>query len=177
MGLQIEDGKGSGEQVAVSDNKLEVDSSSMSRIYFRSKNQGDTFTWSNVSYDYDANDTILLVKNTSRTKTLVVTDIFISGDTTTPYAIHIPECDNPTGTSVTAVNPNRDSGEIADATAVSDETTNTQANVLFRGIALNNTVTPINTRGSIRLGLNDCVAVDFATDGTAAYVVIAGFYE
>jgi hypothetical protein len=173
----IRDGKGTGSLASVTDNRLDVSSRAQSRVYYTSRETGLAFTWSNLSYNYDANDTILLIKNTSRVNRLVITHFFLSGDTTTQFVLHSPTCSTPTGTEVIGVNSNRQSAELAEAEAVSDETTNTRANIVGSGFILAGMTLPIDTQGAIILGYNDCIAVDYVTDGGAALVTIGGFYE
>lgn len=177
MGIEIVDGKGSGRRAEV-DNKHRIKtlSTQISEMH-DSAADGLAYSWSNVTYNYDAADTILLVKNTSSTRTLEIIEIDVAGDTATEVIIHCPaDVTSPTGTAVTGVNLNRTSGLTAEATAIADETTNTQANVIWRGrIAANTT---FRLEGFIcTLGLNDSIAVDFVTDGGACNVTITGHYE
>jgi hypothetical protein len=135
------------------------------------------FSWSNVTYDYAALDTILLVKNEDPERILRIGPVWISGDTASEFIVHAPVCATPTGTAVTGVNLDRRSKNIAKATAVGDETTNTQANVLMRGRGLANFAFYFDFYGSIVLGEDDCIAVDFTTDGVATNVTILGYYQ
>lgn len=177
MGIQIEDGKGSGQNAGIKDNRLNVSSRINSRMYYVSRDDGIAFTWSNTTYDYDALDTILLVKNTSSTKKLVIERISVGGSTATEVIIHCPTCTTPTGTSITGTNTNRTSANVAEATAISDETTNTQSNKIT-SVKINGSNSGfLNVNGAIILGQNDCIAIDFVTDGTACYATIQGYYE
>jgi len=174
----IKSGVGNGYLAEVTkNNKLRTYSTRQAEVAFESETNGQAYTWTNVSYDYAAGDTILLLKNTSPTKNLLIQAITISGDTATTVTIHSPACLNPTGTVVTGVNLNRQSGNTAEATAICDETTNSQANIItvtkHNGSTLN--IMPIE--GAVVLGLNDCIAVDFTTDGGAANVTIRGYYH
>ncbi len=178
MGFIIDDGMGSGTKAQVSDdNMLRTYAKTESEISHESENHGRAFTWSNVTYDPAAGDTILLIKNTSPTLGLIIQHFSIGSDVNTVATIHSPTCAIPTGTAVTGVNLNRQSGKTAEATAICDETTNSQANVMHNVYVLANTSTPINTEGSLILGLNDCVAVDFVADVGACYVSIKGYYH
>jgi len=177
MGLQIEDGTGSGAQAHVTpDNRLDVSSRTSPRIAYISKDEGRSFTWSHF-YDYDAADTILLVSNSSTTRKLYIHTIAVGSDTATRFTIHSPAYPTLAGTVVTGVNPNRTSGSIADAEAYGDETGNMQANVIFNGMLIATGTSIVKPEGSIILGYHDCVAVDLVTAGTMGTVTITGYYE
>jgi hypothetical protein len=135
------------------------------------------FSWSNVSYDYTALDTILLVKNEDPDRLLRVGPMWIAGDTATEFIVHSPVVATPTGTAVTGVNIDRRSTNVAKATAIADETTNTQANVIMRSRGLANFSFYFDFYGALVLGEDNCVAVDFVTEGAAASVTIIGYYQ
>jgi hypothetical protein len=177
MGLQIEDGKGRGYSVEVtSDNKLVVSARTMTRGAYVMRDNGQTYSWQNLTYDYAAAETILLVKNTS-TMTLYIDRIRCSGDTATEVVIHSPVCDTPTGTAVTGVNLNRMSGNVAGAIAKANESTNSIANAITRQLVTANTTILFEYEGMIALGQNNCIAVDFVANGGSAFVTIIGWFE
>ena len=174
----IKSGVGNGYLVEVTkNNKLRAYCTNESEISYESETNGQAYTWSNVSYNYTAGDTILLIKNTSATKNLLIQTVAVSGDTATTATIHLPNCTTPTGTVVTGVNLNRQSGNTAEATAKADETTNTQANIITTILINGSTTMRCPVEGAIVLGLNDCIAVDFTTDGGAANVTVRGYYH
>ena len=176
--VKIYDGTGKGYVANVtSENKLRVYSTAEREISYESETNERAYSWSNATYDYDAADTILLVKNTSTDNDLVIEDMHVGGDTETEVIIHCPTCSTPTGTAVTGVNLNRKSNKTADATAKADETTNSQANVIKKILINGNNSEFIDFKGAIVLGLNDCIAVDFVTNGGACYVTIRGYYH
>ena len=80
-------------------------------------------------------------------------------------------------TAVIGVNLKRASSLLASATAIRDETNNTQANIISRTIITANQSFKIDLNDSVVLGLNNCIAIDFTTDGGACYVTIFGFYH
>ena len=176
--MYIEDGKGKGYLANVTDeNKLRVYSTVESELSFESETNERTYTWSNVSYNYTAGDTVLLLKNTDNSKNLIIDGIQLSGDTETKVVLHCPECTTPTGTAVTGVNWNRTSSLTADANSKANESTNTQANIIgiFRIDGNNSSFVPMD--GGLVLGLNDCIAIDFMTDGGEANVSVRGYYH
>lgn len=176
--MQIEDGTGSGNRARVTNGKmLRVYAQVESEISHVSEQDGLAFSWSNVSYDYDAGDTILLLKNTSPTKSLIIDAIEVGGDAATIAIAHFPVCETPTGTAIVGVNLNRQSGKVAEAVAKGDESTNSLGDIhrnLYI-VAAQSKAHP--TKGAIVLGLNDCIAIDFVTNGAACYCSIEGYYH
>jgi len=140
---------------------------------------GGAYSWTNVTYNYDAADTILAVQNTSTTQNLHIDQIWCHGDTTTRVIVHTTSEDGFTiaGTTVTGVNLNRSSSNTASATAKADETGNTQGNILWAGSIAADSATPVLVNAGIVLDLNDVIAVDFTDDGGEALVTIIGHYE
>jgi len=174
----IKDGKGSGFLAQVNDeNKLRTYSTTESEISYESETNFRSYSWTNVTYNYTAGDTILLVKNTSITANLIIDKIVVSGDVETEVVIHSPTCTTPTGTAVTGVNLNRTSSLTASATAKANESTNSQANPIWKGRIDGNSTLNIELHGSIILGLNNCIAIDFTTVGSACNVTILGYYH
>ena len=175
--MLFEDGTGAGYAVKVTKrNRMTVDSVNQPKMSLVSNDDGLAFSWTNASYDYDAGDTIILIKNTSTTHNLIIDDIIIAGDTATIATVHFPVCDTPTGTSITGVNLNRTSGKTADATAIGDETTNSQGPIYHNIFIEANKTYEHDAGDSIVLGTNNCIAVDFVANGTAAYCTIEGFF-
>jgi len=178
MPEMIRDGKGAGYLAHVDkENRLAVYSTMESEISHESEVNNRAYTWTH-SYNSGANDTILLVKNTSTTKNLIIDKIILSSDTTTKVVIHFPENTTLAGTGVTGVNLNRSSNDSAEATAYGDETGNTQGSILGQMILLGNTgaVLPIN--GSVILGVNNEIAIDFVSATTSlGMVTIVGYYH
>ena len=180
MGFQLEDGKGSGIRASVShNNRLNTDAVTETEISFESEKNGMAFAWTSVTYDYAAGDTILLVKNTSSTNHLIIQNINMTTDTATIAHIHIVRCPTPTGTALTGVNLNSASANVAEATAKADETSNTLATTgIIRTSALEaDKDNHILLEGSVILSTNDCIAIDYVTDGAAATVTITGYYH
>lgn len=180
MGFQIEDAKGTGSGLSISiDNRARVNSKTSDKIYYVSRDDEDAYSWSNVSYDYSAGDTILLVRNDNADKSLIINKIYINGSTATEVVIHSPTATfTIAGTTVTGNNLNRKSGKVALATAKANETGNTQGVVIWRGY-IETGVAPLllDLDDSIILGYDQSIGVDFVTDGTAARVNIIGYFD
>ena len=176
--MLVEDGTGT-------NNKQKVDSLNQAHTRAFTSDQmaraaldGNAFTWSPGTYNYTGVDTILLVQNDSDLLNLVITDIWMRGDTETDATVHFTDgaVFAHSGTNVVGVNTNRASGKSADATCTGDEVSNTQGNVYWEGRLSADTELHIDTRGAVILGLDDCIAVDFVTTGAEAYVTIAGYF-
>lgn len=142
-----------------------------------SEHDGLAFNWSSGSVDVDGTDTVLVVKNTSA-KNLHIESISIAnGSVASEYTVHLPTTEvTVTGTTVTGTNLNTGSSNVADAQAASDETNNSQGNIVFtRFMAVDSNVA-INARGLI-LGKNKSVGIDVVADTSESAVTIRGFYE
>ena len=83
---------------------------------------GDSWAWSNVTYDPDAQDTIILVQNTHATKNLYISQIQFSTSALTEVIVHLTDgaTFTPTGTAIVATNLNNNVGGIAFATAIGE---------------------------------------------------------
>ena len=180
MGFQIVDGTGNGTVAEVNkDNQLATMSVIETEFEFVSKKRGLSFSWSSGTYDAAANDTILLIKNTSSNYNLHIDGIWLSTDTETRVVIHVPTTEvTPTGTSVTGTNLNINSSNVAEATAIRDETNNTQGNIVWSG-EIQATGEPffIDLAGALILGTNDSIGVDYVADVAACDVTITGHFQ
>jgi hypothetical protein len=173
---QIEDGKGTGRRAEVnSSNQLVV--KAVAETFFESASEeGKAYNWSSDLVDIDANDTVLLVKNTSDIDLHIESISIANGSVASEYTVHIPTTEvTVTGTTVTGTNLNTASSNVADATAASDETNNTQGNVVFTRFMAVDSNEKINTAGLI-LGKNKSVAVDVVADTSESAVTIRAHY-
>ena len=159
--------------------RADVSSRSDERIYYNSRDDGRTFFWSSDTYDYDAADTILLIKNTSSSRVLVIREIDVSTDTVTLCEIHTPTTvvTTPTGTAITGTNANGEAPHAEESTAIRDETTNAQGEMYWNNFIPANSPVVIDFHDAIRLKQNQSIAIDLVTAGTGASVVIDGFFE
>ena len=155
----------------------QVDSVCENALHHYSEHDEEAYAWSNVTYDYDAADTVILIKNTSATKKLHFTYAHIGGDTATEVQIHLCTCASPTGTAITGVNLNRTSDNVAPATAIGDETTNTQGDIVWHGLIVAATSLMNIELDGVILGQNQCLGIDFVTNGAACYATVHGYFK
>ena len=181
MGILIEDGSGKGFSAIVNaDGHLVVDAVNLEEITHVSDEHGLSFSWSSGTYaPGTGGDTILLVKNISTDKNLFIKDIYLSTAAETRVVIHIPTTEvTPTGTAITGTNLNNTSSSVAEATAIRDETNNSQGNIVWSGeIPILGAPYKIDFYGAIILGQNDSIGIDYVADPTACDVVIVGWFE
>ena len=177
MGFVIEDGKGSGNKAQVNaENQLVVAAIIAREIEHESQENGVAYNWSSDLVNIDANDTVLLVKNTSDAALHIECVKIANGSTASEFTVHLPTTEvTVTGVTVTGTNLNTSSSNVANATSASDETNNSQGNVLetiFLAVDSNNS---FETPGLI-LGKNKSVAVDVVEATTEVAVSIIGHY-
>ncbi|KKM89232.1 hypothetical protein LCGC14_1250720 [marine sediment metagenome] len=152
-----------------------------SEFEFISEKTGESFIWTIETYNYDAADTILSVRNIHATKKLHIHKIILHGDTETEVEIHVPTTDyTPTGTAVVGQGLNRtfDVDATAYATAIADETGQaTQGDVIERVRIKADTDMEIPFNGALILNNKKAVGVDYVTVGGEAHISIWGFFK
>jgi len=134
-----------------------------------------------VSYDYDAGDTLLLVRNDSTTLMLYIEYVWVWVDCGGSVIVlqHPTATFTIAGTAVIGVNMNTASGVPADATAKGDETGNTQGDIIDVKLHLSSSpgVNFLQQDGVIALGHYDALGVDAVTGGDACQCVMHGYYH
>jgi len=141
--------------------------------------KGKAFSWDSTELDIDAGDTMLFVKNTSATESLVIERVIINGSNVIcTWDIGIgTETTTASGTAVSGVNLNTAYSSTADsATALSDETAVADASVVAR-IKTPVTNTVILENVGIKLSSNHYIQVNQETESTSGSVIIHGYYE
>ena len=144
-----------------------------------SRDNGLAFSWANIPYSSSANDTILIVKNTSSTQKLYITDVDINiGATASRMDVHLVTSDySSAGTAVTGVNLNTGSSNSASAEAYADETGNTKGSILKYVYCAADTHTPLDLRGVILIE-DDALGVDVIENSISEVsVTITGYYR
>ncbi len=162
-----------------SNNRMNVSARSAPRAYYNARVDGQAYAWCALTYDYDIDDTILLVKNTSASLDLHIHEIWLGGNVAGKVIVHRPTTivATPTGTAVVGSNLNGASNNAADAVAKADETTNALGETLFSvRMPADDTLT-LECQDIISLAQNQSVAVDFGVEGAACQVTIWGYFE
>jgi hypothetical protein len=172
----IKDGA-SGNVAGVDDeNRLKVYSTTEKEISHESETNKRAYTFTH-SYDYDAGDTIIWLKNTSSLYNLIIERVGLASDTTTKFISHFPNGTTPAGTEITGTQLNRSSNNSADVQCYGDETGNTQGVIEVQGIIPANTTIILPYDGSVVLGPNDEFAFDFVTAGTLGMATIRAYFH
>ena len=169
----------SGSTAAVSSNALNV---LMKSDFQKAVEDGDAYSWSSLTYDPDAHDTILAVENNSATRDLYIQEIHIQTDAAGQHVVFTASGDTMTGTAVTGTNLNRNSSNAAPATAKCDETNNAEQGAtyptrFYTGLLANDGSICYTVNGSIILPNDHHIAVDLTSAATAANVTIIGYFK
>jgi len=176
----IRDGQGHGNLAGVdSGNRLLTSTVSQPMLLQQIETSKTAYIWDFTGYDYDAADTVMFLQNTS-SYMLHINHIYLYSDTSTKVQIHSQNSTTtPAGTSITGSNINRQAADIAEATAIQDETALSQGTVLLTEyITANAPITILKERGfEILLAKNDIIAVDLVTAGTMCYGHIVGYFN
>lgn len=175
---QLLDGTGKGFLAQVDkENRLVVHATISTELEHESEVNGISYNWSSDIVSVDANDTVLLVKNTSDTHLHIEYVEIANGSTASEYTVHLPTVEvTPAGTTVEGTNLNTASTNVADADAKSDETNNAQGIVIStRWLAVDRNVV-IPTPGLI-LAKNKSIGIDVVATVTETAATVVGHYE
>ncbi len=176
--MLIEDGKGGqGGNWQMQKNRGQVDAQIRSEMEHHSR-KGLSFSWTNVTYNADLADTIIAIRNTSSTKNLHITKVFLSCDVVQVAEHHVTQGSAAlAGTLITGVNLGN-SGLVAEADARGDETTNTaQGDIVLKTEMLAATQFVMDWDGVLILGTNDSYAIDFPTEPAIVHATVWGYFE
>jgi hypothetical protein len=180
MGLQIEDGKGSGIRAGItSQNRLEVQSESNTQIHFSSLLDGLAFSWHSEDDDAAAGDFIMYIKNTSTTKLLVIDDIVCGTENASTLKLH-RVTGTASGSSITGSNLNFQSGNTADATAIgSGAVSGLTSSSIIETIRLSaNSTEKFTVRDALILGTGDAIAIEYDTGTTGdGEITVIGYFQ
>lgn len=170
----------SGETATVASSALSVRPKS---DFQKAVEDGDAYSWSALTYDMTAKDTILGVENNSATKDLHIHEIHIQSDTASQFIVHTETGITMAGTNtVDGVNLNRNSNKVAPATAYDDETGNTAADAYTKRLV----VGLCAADGNVVMGAdgvhiilpNDhMIGVDLTANAAACNVTIIGYFK
>lgn len=164
-----------------SEHRLTVSAVNESILSHAARVEGLAFTWTIVSYDYDAADTILLVRNDSTTKMLYIDFAWAWIKTAGAILLQHPTATfTIAGTAVTGVNMNTSSGVAGDATAKADETGNTQGDIIdmkYNAAAAGPGVEFLGRDGVIALGYHDALGIDAVAGGDECLASMHGYFH
>mgnify|MGYP003149708219 FL=1 len=137
-------------------------------LEFTSANNSDAYAYCTVVYDPSAGDTILAVRNDSKTNALYPVRLVINnGATASSYDIHVITASfTAAGTTVVPVNLNTKGSVNPDITAIADETGNTQGTLLETVFMAADSRREIDLLG-LTLAQGHTVAVDMTEDGAS----------
>jgi hypothetical protein len=181
MGLQIEDGKGSGQLAGVSrtGNRFNVSSRSDGRIYYISRDNGDAYTMVSIDTPSAGGEYNFYFKNTSTTQKFYVTHIEVGAADLAIFKLSTVT-GTAAGTAITPVNLNRTSGNVASATCLGNGAVTglTEEHVL-KVISVNaDDSKDIKLDDALILGQGDAIAVEFDTGSASAiHIDMQGFYD
>ena len=175
--VTIKDGGGANPDVKTTkDGKMCTQAVSVSEFEHESGEEGTAFSWCSDSVNIDANDTVLLLKNTN-SEGLHMVKCVISTSTDSEFTIHLPTTEvTPTGVTVSAVKLNTGKVGAPEVTARSDETNNSQGDVLESFFTLASTRHVIDLTGII-LAKNKSIAIDQVADTALASCTFYGHFS
>lgn len=158
------------------DRSLKVDART---DFQKASDNGDAFIWVMEQYDYTALDTALLVRNDHSTKKLHIAEVRVQqGAGEVEVEIHVPTAAfTAAGTAVVGTNLNRESNKIAEATAIADETGNTQGTVIQRLHTLNGAEKVLDFKGALKLGHDQAIGIDLETGADWCLASITGYFK
>ncbi len=147
-----------------------------------SNHQREMFSWTIITYDMTAADTVLAVRNTSSTKGLHITKVVVSADVAGLVDFHVVNGSAAlAGTALTGVSLNGPNASTAEADAVADETTNSsQGNVILTlecPAASAEKSCEWDFEGDLVLANNQALGIDMAAEAAACQASIFGYYE
>ena len=136
---------------------------------------GNAYSWSNVTYDSDALDTVLMVCNEHQTLKLYIVRLDFSADVNTQFVVHAPTYATWAGTAVTGTNLYIGHANVALATAKADETGQaTRGSVIGNGSALANVESQKELEAI--LSYQKAIAVDIVAAATGTLATFYGYY-
>lgn len=177
--MLITDGR-AGRSASISiNNRLNVSARAAGRAYYNARFNGQAYSWNALTFDYNIDETILLVKNTSPSLFLHIEDIFFGGNVAGKVIVHRPTAvvTIPAGTAVVGTNLNGASNNVADAVAKANETVNVLGETLYSYRMPADDTAHIHVDGVVLLGQNQSIAIDFGVEGAACQACIVGYFE
>ena len=173
------DVSGAGEFVKGSDGRMNVSSRSDERIYYNSRDEGDTYIWTSTDAGAAADEYIIYIKNTSTTKQLVIRAIYLTPSVAMTFLI-VTATGTPTSASITGFNTNLTSTKIAPAISHGDALVDNVTPVqVLRTVSVEALTTEhVDFHDTLRLGQNDIIAIEEDVNGGGTLACqILGYFE
>ena len=178
MSLSIKDGTGKGYTAKVNKrNKLEVEAAIFSESRLVAKDDAETYLWTS-SFSANTGEEVIYVKNTSKTKVLIIDKVTVNGVLTGLFELHIAT-GTVGGTVITGANSNLTSGNVADATSYGD--------AAVTGLTIGNRIDlariPANGRATMELndvlilGQNNAITVTYTGSTSIVDLIVTGYYQ
>lgn len=177
------DTNGSFQETKGSDGRLNVSARADQRAYYNSRDEGRTFTLIFEHTNAVAGEFSAYWKNTSLTRTLVISSIGINTNENSRIKLHLVTGTATGGSTIAPVNLNPRIGHSAEATALQGASGDavagiTSAGVLDLAAVLSGSHEELRLSDRVRLGEGDAIAIEYDTGTTGDfYGVIFGFYE
>jgi len=166
-----------GQSLKINDEgRLMAEASCWDHVAKVSDYQQESYSWA-VSYDYDAGDVVLCIRNDDRDKHLHIACLALGATANTLVTVYCPETIAVgDGAEIEPVNLNRGSSNEANATAYRDGTA-AEANYVFYLRLIANIPFTANCYGALILEYNDCFAIKYATNADNGVATVWGFFE
>lgn len=176
--MKIEDGAGSGKLTKVNArNRLDTSSAVFAEAHLVAAADAQTYLWS-TSFSAATGNEVLYIQNDSKTKLLVIDSISVSAVNASLFELSVVS-GTASGTTITAVNSNLTSGNVADATALADASITglTIGNRLTLARVAANGQVSIDLKDVLLLGFNDAIALTYTGATGLIDVTVLGYYD
>lgn len=162
-----------------SDGRLNVSSRSDERIFYNSRDRGQTYVWASFDSAAAVDEYSIYVQNTSTTLNLIVKEVLLTPGVAMTFKMSTTT-GTAAGTIITGYNLNRNSGNAASANAFGNAAVTglTEDTVItVAGVSALETV-EVNFHDALILGQNDNIAVECDVNaGGLVYIQIIGYFE
>lgn len=162
-----------------SDGRLNVSARSDERIFYNSRDEGQTYVWTSFDAAAAVGEYSIYLQNTSTSKNLIIKEISVSPGVAMTFKV-ATVTGVAAGSAITGYNMNRNSGNAAQANAFGDAAvTNLSESQVIRTIMSPALETVEHDfHDALILGQNDAIAVECDVNaGGLVYVQILGYFE
>ena len=158
---------------------LNVNARGSAQIYHAE--EPEAFGWTSITKNIDANDTAILITNTSTSKHLHIVRAYAYTDVPSAIDFFLPAYAAFTGTAITGVPLNRTSVTVAPVVALGDTTGDTLANILAT-LYTNETTTDqfgvwLELDGLLTLGYHDSFGIAFVAEPAVTNSAVIGYFH